>query len=112
MREKKTRGLARKGKTFYEMERKIRADGGGKLKPKPEINPGDLVTVEGYYEYGKVISVEPLGDLYKVDLFFPESKQSHTVIYPLTEIRRISTPLEMVKSFKFDPSYKFNWRDL
>ena len=79
-----------------------------KLKPKPEINSGDLVTVEGYHEHGKIISIEPLGDLYKVDLFFPESKQSHTVIYPLTEIRRISTPLEMVKSFKFDPSYKFN----
>lgn len=74
----------------------------------PSFKPGDLVTVKGFRGYAKIISIEPLGENYKVDLFYPEEKTTHTVIYPLTGVEKICTPIEMIKSRKFDPSWKFN----
>lgn len=72
------------------------------------VRSGDLVKVEGFHDYAKVISMDPLGDNYKIDLFFPEEKTTHTVIYPLTKVEKIFTPMEKIEKGEFDPSWKFN----
>ena len=75
---------------------------------KPEFNQGDNVIVEGFHGHGKVISIEPINEVYKIELYFPEKGKPLNLLYPLTKITRIPGVLEKLKNFDFDPSYKYN----
>src|SRR2546427_1951132 len=73
---------------------------------------GDMVMVEGFAGYAMIANITPFGDVHKVDLIFPDVKETRdamrTVMYPLQKIVKLSGPLEMMKSGKFDPSWKLN----
>ncbi len=74
--------------------------------------PGDLVVVEGFQGYAVVSRVTPFGDVFKVDLIFPDVKETRdamrTVMYPLQKIEKLSNALEMAKSGRLDPAWKLN----
>ena len=78
----------------------------------PPFRHGDQVTVEGFQGYALVSNITAIGDLYKVDLVFPEVRETkdamRAVMWPLQKIEKLSGPLEMVKSGRFDPSWKLN----
>jgi hypothetical protein len=75
-----------------------------------DFKPGDKVKVVGHAGIAKVVSIEPIGEgnQFKVELFFPESKEMESKMFPFTEIKKVPEVMERVKMLDFDPSWKYN----
>lgn len=72
----------------------------------PDFQPGDRVKVEGHEGFAEVIKIEPIGKQYNVKLFFESGPVNK--IFPLTNIYKVPSILEKVKSKEFDPTWKYN----
>lgn len=73
-----------------------------------EVRQGDIIKVEGLEGYYKVISLQKLGTVNKVELFSLKNNNLLTILSPPYELRTVASPLQLVKEGKFDSSVKFD----
>ena len=73
-----------------------------------EIRQGDIIKVEGLEGYYKIISLQKLGAVNKVELFSLKNNNILTILSPPYELRKVASPLQLAKEGKFDSSVKFD----
>lgn len=76
----------------------------------PDSTPFDLLSPVLFHgRHAEIKTLAPLENgNWQVGLVTLEDQRFHTIIWPLTQLERISSPLERTEKLDFDPSWKFN----
>ena len=69
-----------------------------------EIRQGDIIKVEGLEGYYKIISMQKLGTVNKVELFSLKNNNLLTILSPPYELRRVASPIQLAREGKFAKS--------
>lgn len=75
---------------------------------KRDINPGNLVKVEGLRGHYKVISIEDVSTGKKIELLSLADNQIRTILSPPYTLIPLLSPLELAMIGRFEPSNRFN----